>query len=136
VAASHEAGALTCTFDATASAEIDEAKAALRESSMAAHGVAPVRVARVDEDVAPLQIAREIVQHGVNGRPGGNIDEDGARRRQLGTELVGSLNENEACVAELRRRVVTLIAHDADALFQGMKGEVSAHPAETDEAEL
>lgn len=66
----HEAGAFAGTREAAARAEVDEMQAARLQPLVPPHRVAPVGVAAIDNDVAVVEMRRELFQHRVHDSAG------------------------------------------------------------------
>jgi hypothetical protein len=88
VAADHHAVADLEPPHAAGGADVDVVDPALVERRRAAHVVVPVGVAAVDDGVALVEEVGER-EHGLLGRvAGGDHDPHGARRFELGHEIV------------------------------------------------
>src|SRR5690606_1484656 len=68
VASGHDRRSVTRALLAAGDASADEPYAGLRELLAAPPGVAEVRVAAVDDDVARLEVGEEVGDHPVDGR--------------------------------------------------------------------
>lgn len=134
-AAGHEARAAAGARDAAAGPGVHEADAVAGEAAVAPDGVAPVRVARVHDDVAAVEVRREAVEDVVDGWPGGHGDQDAPRRRQASAKVGGRRRGLEASLEESRLDAAAPVADDAPALLHGLQGQALAHLAQADQAE-
>ena len=103
-------------------------------------GVLVERVAAVDDEVAGRQLGREAAEHGVDSAPGRDHHEDVAGRRESVEERVEVGRGRDRVAALGRERGdgvgIEVGAGDGDARVAGVEGEVAAHDAEADDAEV
>jgi hypothetical protein len=88
-AAGHDAGAPQRPLLAPGHPRPEEAQAARVHGLLAADSVLEVAVAAVDQEVALVQVAGQLLEDGVDGRAGLDHDQDAARPGQGGHELLG-----------------------------------------------
>jgi hypothetical protein len=99
--------------------------------------VVEVRVAAIDDDVVPVQVAGNRVDHVLRGGAGGHHDPDGARACEPGDEVGDRGRAHRAVTLRLPDLLRATVVHDdAVAALHEADDHVHAHAAEADESEL
>jgi hypothetical protein len=88
VATGHEARAVASTGDPARCAHVQEVDATRGETGMVAFGLAPERVAAVDDHVGRVQPVRECLDGLLDGRAMRDVQQDHSWWAQLGHQLV------------------------------------------------
>ena len=136
VAARHDRRAVERTDLAAGDPDPGEADPLLRQRLVPAHGVAPVRVAGVGDDVALVEQRHELVDDGVGALAGLDHDDDPARALERVDEVLERAGDGEVALVAvllderlgLARRAV--VDGDPDAVAGEVAGEVAAHHRE------
>src|SRR4051812_33021962 len=134
--ADHEAGADLEAPDPARHARVDVVDPLLLQDGVAPHVVVEVGVTAVDDRVAGLEMAEQLLDLRLGRVAGGDHDPDRARLLELADELLDRERDVRAFAADLpgllRRPVVR---HDLVLVAKQPPDHVRAHPAKTDEAD-
>jgi hypothetical protein len=132
LAADHKAGSVASAFDTAGRSHVDELSAFRLTTAMAAHRVAPIRVAPIRDNIAGLQRLGQADEDVIDGPPCRNVQQHHARRLQLLAKRGELLNLDKTRLFELIGRAIAGQANDAESFFERLESKSAAHLAKAD----
>jgi hypothetical protein len=140
-AARHDARAVECALLATGDAGADEVEALGADRLLAPDRVVEVGVAAVDDDVARLEQAGQLVDHRVGAFTGLHHDDRGARHTERRDEVFDGFARHEVALAavltdELAGALRRAVEHGHHVAFAAgeVPGQVATHDGQADDA--
>lgn len=140
--AGHDAGAVQRPLLAPGHPGPEEAQAAGGHGLLAPDSVLEVAVAAVDQEVALVQVAGQLLQHGVHGRAGLDHDQDAAGPGQGGHELGGREGPDQLTLVPVAVQQLPgpalgpVVDGHREAVAGGVAGQVRPHGGQAGDAQL